>query len=450
MKITKYTKNVIITILIIITWTQFNLKKWSRESVIVTDAIHYYGYLPVIFIYNDVKMDSIAHKSKFNYRLWAVETPTGSGVFKTSMGMSYLFSPFFFSANLYQKITGGEVDGYSVPYHFAISIACIVYLLFGLIFLAKSLSKFFNDLIVGISMLILVFGTNLFYYASIEAAMSHAYNFSLFSLFIFLTIKFYEQPKWKYIISLGLTLGLITLIRPTNIIISLVFVFYNINSFDDLYSRIHLYKKHILKILLLIPLLIILWIPQFIYWKITTGTMFYYPYREEGFFFDNPHIINGLFSFRKGWLLYTPLMSLALTGIFFMKAELKKLRPVIVLFLLINTYVVLSWWCWWYGGSFGLRAFIESYSLLAFPLAAFISWIFSKKIFVKIISSIVILLFIGLNLFQTLQYKHGIIHWDSMSKEAYREVFLIDDKPENYDDLIDKPDYDKALKGEDE
>jgi len=39
----------------------------------------------------------------------------------------------------------------------------------------------------------------------------------------------------------------------------------------------------------------------------------------------------------------------------------------------------LSWWAWWYGGSFGLRAFIDSYSLLIFPLAALLSYFYSGK-----------------------------------------------------------------------
>jgi len=43
---------------------------------------------------------------------------------------------------------------------------------------------------------------------------------------------------------------------------------------------------------------------------------------------------------------------------------------------------------------------------------------------VRFLYVILILLFIGLNQIQTLQYRYYIIHWSEMDKESYWDTFL--------------------------
>ena len=64
-------------------------------------------------------------------------------------------------------------------------IVCLFYLIFGLFFLRKTLLLFFSEFIASIVLVVLVVGTNLLYYSSSEPCMSHAYSFSLISIFIF-------------------------------------------------------------------------------------------------------------------------------------------------------------------------------------------------------------------------------------------------------------------------
>ncbi|HRG89010.1 MAG TPA: hypothetical protein PLW44_08340, partial [Chitinophagales bacterium] len=90
--------------------------------------------------------------------------------------------------------------------------------------------------------------------------------------------------------------------------------------------------------------------------------------------------------------------------------------PVIAYFL-ITVYVVFSWWQWYYGGSFGCRVMVESLVVLAVPLGALINWAQQQAIVVKILLGAMIVAGVFLNLFQTVQYGKGIIHWQKMSKE---------------------------------
>jgi hypothetical protein len=75
-----------------------NVKLWQRtESVINWDIISYYGYLPATFIYHDHTLKFIDnYKGPHKFTIWSRKAPNGGNVILTSMGMSMLYSPFFF------------------------------------------------------------------------------------------------------------------------------------------------------------------------------------------------------------------------------------------------------------------------------------------------------------------------------------------------------------------
>ncbi len=59
-------------------------------------------------------------------------------------------------------------------------------------------------MVTAITLLIIIFGTNLYHYVTEEPTMSHAYNFSLISIFVFLTVKWLEKPGINMQFSWGL------------------------------------------------------------------------------------------------------------------------------------------------------------------------------------------------------------------------------------------------------
>ena len=63
-------------------------------------------------------------------------------------------------------------------------------------------------------------------------------------------------------------------------------------------------------------MVVLVWVPQMIYWKEMTGRWLYFSYgSDERFFFGDPAIIKGLFSYRKGLFIYTPLLLFAFAGV---------------------------------------------------------------------------------------------------------------------------------------
>lgn len=405
----------------------FHYSIWKKPNKVIENEVQsYYGYLPAAFIYNDISLsyiDTKEHKDLF-VRYWKTKSEKGKYILTTSSGMAILYFPFFVVANQLAPILGYESDGYSLPYRFAISMSSLFYLAIGLFFLRKLLNRYFPRYITAITMIIIVICTNILYYVSHEPGMSHVYSFALITIFILLSDNWYNNPCIKNAILLGLLAGIISLIRPTNIVVILILILWKINNLTELWKRILFFinKWHFVLIMIFMALLV--WIPQIIYWYTLSGSLFYYSYPEgETFFFSNPQMWSTIFSWRKGLFIYTPVLLLSVIGFINLYKQQRGLFWPFLIYLIITWYLISSWWSWWYGGSLGLRPFIDSYSVFAISLAAFIKWTFELKWKSKIGIIVILLGLSHLGYWHTKRYIGGSIHWVAMTKEAYFSCF---------------------------
>jgi hypothetical protein len=447
---TGYLKLIFFLVITSVTWVNFNHVFWENQHVIDHDVNHYYSYLPAFFYEKDLTLsflnDTINQKIESRY-YQPNKTINNKLIIKMSMGMAISYLPFFTAAHFYCKLFNLPANGFSPPYHFALQFSTLIYFLIGLFFLWKVLLNYFNKPISIITLLLICFATNVFFYLTFKAALSHIIGFTGIAMFLYYIIKWHNTPNYKTSIKLGLLIGFLTLVRPINILIVLIFVFYNVTSLKELKNKIIFFWKLKTQIFTLVLFAFIIVLPQLIYWKTITGSYFFNSYINEGFYFYNPHVFKALFGFRKGWFIYTPIMLFSIIGITQLFKTNKNLILMISIFLCVYIYVAFSWWCWWYGGSFSQRVMIDVYPLLAIPLAAFINYVFKLSFFKK---SVFIGLFIGLtllNLFQTTQAKFNIIHYDSMTFESYIKSFGVITNNNEIKKLYKSPDYKNALKG---
>lgn len=426
-----------------------NIRYWERDNrVIAWDVISYYAYLPATFIHGDLTLDFIdTEYGKHGNRFWPVNTPAGKKVIKTSMGLSILYLPAFLLGHAVALVTNYPADGFSLPYKFFLVWGGFVYLILGMVLLRNILIRYFSNWIVAFTLLALFFGTNLLFYSTFEATMPHVYNFFLFSLFIYLTFRWHEKQTFKDSLLIGLITGLIILVRPTNLLIILVLILIGVTSFREAGNRVVFFLTRWKHVLIMLTAAILIWVPQMVYWKYQTGQLFYFSYLGERFFFDNPQILNGLFSYRKGWLLYAPVMIFSIIGFIPLYCRHKQFFWPLSIIIVITIYIIYSWWSWWYGGSFGGRALIDYYPLLAFPLAAFVQWCSGHKAILRNLLIIVMVLFVFQGTFHTVQYYYGALHFDSMTKAAYWNSFWKARPGFYYWDLLEQPDSQKAMKG---
>jgi len=187
-----------------------------------------------------------------------------------------------------------------------------------------------------------------------------------------------------------------------------------------------------------------------LYWKHLTGVFIYNSYADDNgkFFFTHPNVFMSLFSYRKGWLLYTPVMLLLFPGLIFLWRRYRHLFWPVFIYFILNIWIVSSWYIPWYGGSFGQRAYIASYSILALAIGAFFASLLNKrKIMTKILGLTIAAIFVFHNFFQLTQFRHGAIHYISMTREAYWDSFGRSYPSPRFQYLLSFPDYKSAKNG---
>lgn len=425
--------------------------QWEDLKVFQHDVYDLYAYVPAAFLYRDLSFAFVRDlPADFPGVIPLERTRGGDLVLKVSCGTAFLYAPFFLLAHGAAKVGGIPANGYSWIYQYFIALGAIVYAVAGLAVLRGVLLERFSDGVVALTLASVFAGTNLFYYTVVEGGMTHVYSFFLFALFARLTVDWHERPRWGPALGLGAVLGLVTLVRPSNVVVVLVFLLYRAGDVGTWREKLALIGRERVVLLCAMLVAFVVVTPQLAYWKYSTGAWVHWSYGDEGFFFSRPHIIEGLISYRKGLLVYTPIMTLAFAGMILLRQRRPTWFWPVVGFTAVNLYVAFSWWCWWYGGSFGQRALIESYAIWAMPMAAMIEWLLSHGRIAKGAAALAIAILVCLNLFQTEQYRRTLIHWDSMSRDAYWSVFLQRGFPANYAALLRPPDYDRARRGEDE
>lgn len=394
----------------------------------------YYLYLPFTFHYHDLMLHNNGtvqeiintyHNTDTFYQ--ALQCDNGNWVMKYPMGLAVLYAPFYFIGQAWAGISGSPNDGFSAPYQFSILYGCLFYTLVGLYYFRKVLAHFFEDRIAAITLLVVVFGTNYFFHVSLhgQGTMSHNMLFSLYSIITWYTIRWHQQQKLKYMVIIGLCVGLCALVRPTEIISILIPLLYGFNGSTAFKEKISLLLRHKGQVLLALLIIGAVGSCQLLYWKAATGTYFYNSYSAgnpgEGFEFAHPFIAEVLFSFRKGWFIYTPIMAFAVIGLFVVPKYKKEIGWMPLLYFLLNLYIVASWSCWWYAGSFSSRSLIPSYAIMALPLGAVFSRLAHRRI--KYVFVPLIALLMLLNLFQSWQLFHGILNSSDMTRAYYLSVF---------------------------
>jgi hypothetical protein len=413
---------------VILVWVSSNLNwgggRWGH--IVKTDGNGYYAYLPAVFIYHDLHFNFIdeIHDDSLNANINKefVYKINGKAIDKYFAGTALCLIPFFGMGHLVNYVSGLPLDGYTVYYRIFAQIGTLFYALFGLFFLVKTL-RFFStdDKIIALSILAVVFGTNLFHYIVSEPLMSHVYSFGFVNLYVYSLLKFFKSPSRKYFLTGILALALVILIRPINTLVVLSLPFLAQGS-----GQLKVGTKYLIRHLnvLFAGLLLFLAVIsiQLIIYKIQTGHFFVYSYAKEGFNFLHPHMFDFMFSYRKGFFVYTPILFVTVFGFIYLYKDKYRFYT-LLFFLIIVIYVLSSWWMWYYGGSFSQRVLIEYY-IYFFIL---FSLLLQKSKFRKFLFPLTFLLIIVCQI-QTYQYMKGYIHWSKMNREWYWNNFLRIDK----------------------
>lgn len=416
------------------------LRFWEQLRILTWDVEGYHHYLPAAIIHHDLRdlsyvqeLDSaVLHPTDPGQRRFGITRlpATGHDLIKYPCGTALFQLPLFLVAHAYCHLPGAAypADGYSVPYQLAIGVSTALFVTLGLFLLRRLLLRHSDDRAAALALIAIGFGTNLFFYATAQPGMSHGYLFFLFALVLERTDQWHRTPKRGIAAVIGLALGLTVITRPVDGLVLLVPLCWNAWPGPALAAKKALVRAHPGHLLVLAACGLAAVLPQLAYWKATTGHFVFFSYVNEGFNFTDPHVLDGLFSYRKGWFVYSPLVALGAIGLVGMLVD-RGLRPLalpVLAYFIPAVYVIFCWHDWAYGGSFGCRALVPALALLALPIATLSERILALPKAAGLLYATVILAGVHLNLFQQGQYLATIIRWDGMTKARYWEVFGVE------------------------
>jgi len=418
----------------------------NADNTINADGIGYYDYLPSIIIHHDLlrKNDSIQDNPGLYNRINSIVAYVDYNNFKVNKypcGTALFQLPFFTYTYLTSELEGNINDGYQIPFQKTVFYAAIFYLFLSILFLKKILGLYdIKKHIIIFCQIILVLATSVTHYANSEPGFSHIYSLFAITAFIYFTKSFLQHKKINHFVLASVFCGLIIISRQPNILI-ILFVPFLAGSKENLTIAITTLFTNMRSFILGVALFLGIFSIQLIVWYLQTGDFFVYSYQGESFNFLDPHFFSILFSYRKGLFVYTPVLLIAtLSIIWFAYKKHFYLLFTWVAFFVLLTYLLSSWWCWYYGCSYGLRAYIDFYAIFLIPFAIMLDRI--KKV-PRLLIIALSLSTIPLNIIQTYQYKEYILHWVNMDKEKYWKVFLKTN--DRFKGLIWKSNYDANL-----
>ncbi|MES2799158.1 MAG: hypothetical protein V4638_04015 [Bacteroidota bacterium] len=422
-------------------WTLVLLSLWIlifratqvHNNELSWDVFGYYLPLEGTFIYDDPLLtdrtwvEEINAKHHVSDTLYQISsTPENEPMYFFLLGMSYMYAIFFFIAHFLAGMLGYAQDGLSSPYQYTLAMGMVVYTIIGLIYLRKILLRFFTDQLTSVLLLICVLGTNYAHHMTIKNLETVNMLFMFITIVIWNTIRWYEDGKLKNMLAIGVSITMMALIKPSEVLVVLIPLIWGLSSLREIPKRFHQLWLHKNQLILSLAVCFLIASPQVYYWYVKTGSFFYDSYKNPGVGLDflSPHIYGGIFSYRKGWLVYTPIMIFALLGFIPLYKKRKDLFFGMLIPFLISLYIIVSWTEYWYGASFSNRPVIVQYPILLISLGFFLQWIWKQKNSIRYSFSGIVLLLVFLNLFQWWQFQNYIIDSTRMTKEYYWKVFL--------------------------
>jgi hypothetical protein len=412
---------------------------WPNLKVTRWDMFGYYLYLPGTYVYHDLgelkfvpplldrtgltNRGNPAHPLG-NFEVSRASTNPDRYVIKYTMGQAVLWWPFFQAAHFYTKhFSTYPADGYSAPYQLAVYLAGLAYALLGLGLLRRLLLRYFSDRLSAVVLVVVYLATNYLTYSVFRSLYAHNALFVLHTATLLALSHWLQRPRALLAASMGLTIGLAVLMRPSEMIILLVPLLLGVATLADLRARLALAGRHWGQLALAGLVAIGVNVPQLLYWHHMSGHWVYDSYPGEKFDFLHPHLREGLFSFNNGWLTYTPVMGLAVVGIGLLWRQRREWFWLLATYLPLHLWISYSWWCWWYMDSVGSRTMVQAYPLLTLPLGVCLHTLWQQGRLARLGTGLAIAFCLWLNMFQAWQVRQGIYITEYMNSRYYGAIF---------------------------
>ena len=351
------------------------------------DGVGYYAYARAILIQHNLRFEEDwRHANKFfsAARLQADEqlrpelyTPTGHVDNHFTVGPAILWAPFLILTHLVVLLwngVGGHIsaDGFSQPYVVAMALGTAFYGFLGLLFSFLLARKYVRDRWAFLATVGIWLASSLPVYMYFNPAWSHTHSAFTVALFLWYWERTRGSRTTGQWVALGLIAGLMIDVYFPNGVFLLLPLIEALLAHRDAWraggwsSQRKLFFAETLfgvsLALAVLPTLITRWI-------VYGGLLKFGAYTAYDWIWSAPHSWQVLFSSDHGALSWTPILTLALIGLFTAPRNAR----VIALYLGVGAaafYYVIACYPYWDGmASFGNRFLISLTAVFVFGLA---------------------------------------------------------------------------------
>ena len=280
-------------------------------------------------------------------RPWDVPTPTGRVACKYGIGAPMLLAPFLVVAHVASRVLGvgpGGTDGYAGAYYFAWYLGNFLLAYVAVFALTRVLRT-----VVGldpwnatkVAWITFLLGPLLFHTVG-DTFMSHVPAAAVVTIAYAIALD--PEPKsLGRSLLLGLTLGVAVAVRQSNAVHCILLA--------SLFAPRLKWRQP--RVLAACAGLFVGFLPQLLAWKYVYGSFLVYSYTGESVGAGGAYVIENLFSTRSGLAYWNPAWGIGLFLVIFGPLVPWMVRLSAILLLALNA----SWWCWWWGDTYGGRAF---------------------------------------------------------------------------------------------
>ncbi|MCX6842270.1 MAG: hypothetical protein NTX53_08325 [candidate division WOR-3 bacterium] len=379
--------------------TLVSVTQGKNKALITSDGKDYYVWARSILLDHDIDFSNdyqLLPGSGSNPAASVVWSPAGHAVNKYPVGMAILETPGLLVGHVVARyVVHSSTNGVTAPYQIAVAWSLLILYFVSFLLLYRAM------LDLGVTRmwafgfcLTALLGTNLIHYVAKEMTMVHAAGVAVFNILLFLSVRWFGEHRRIHVahgILLGALVGLLFLVRNTNILILPVLA-------AVVWTRRRVYVSEVLPALFGAAAIAALQpVSLWFLW----GRLRFSTYYNESFTSGISGVINALGSARHGLLVYSPwysvLLLIAAYGAFRLPQARRVCIAAIASFLLM-AIVNGTWWCWWFGYSFGNRAFIETLPSLSLAAALSVSRLsIGRKVTIALM--VVMLAVVVLNLY---------------------------------------------------
>ena len=392
----------------------------EKTCVCAYDGYGYFAYLPRIYEKGDLEFDQEWMQRRqdqycngaYAYQLQKQDLKGEINIYH--MGLSFVMLPSYAISDVAARIGGYPTDGFSTPYHVGYQLNALLFIFLGLLYLRKLLSFFANETATIITLIFIALGANTYFIFNYQYDLPHLYLFVINAASLYHLMRYIKEKRMRSFWFSALLFGLAVCIRPTQLIFGII-------PFILLLKEFGKTKEFVRHMLILGGAVLICNLPQLIYWKLVGGEWVILNLHTEDIVLSDPNLYEFLFSYRKGWLLYSPLFLLLPIGFWLMYKQNRTLFWAVASFSVLYIYVMSAWECWWYASSFGQRVMVDIYPILAIPLLFLVKSLRTRIVQIGI--GTIAVLCLALNQFQSEQMRLGILDGSRMTKEHYWFTF---------------------------